>query len=202
MFQESVYFECNSNETSRSESTSRETPYVTSKKPSKSSHKVQQIQGDGSESDNEASAHTMAGPPPKLGNPPTNLKFPCPVGNHKHKVSSCAEFFNFTPLDRWEKIDNNRMCYTCLKPRTVCKGRKCLNTESIPELLKSAVCASWVESKGLSLFSIFFCKQKQHGDSRAQVSDLKKELEKYIGIWEQQSWIQRYNFLLTIFSKD
>ena len=35
--------------------------------------------------------------------------------------------------------------------------------------------------KGLALFSIFFCKQKQHGDSRAQLSDIRKELEKYIG---------------------
>ena len=148
------------------------------------------------------STHAVAGPPLKPWNSPANLKFPCLLRNHKHEVSSCTEFFNFTPLDIWEKIEKNRMCYTCLKPRTVYKGRKCLNIGSVPEVLKCAVCASWAESKGLSLFSVFFCKQKQHGDSRAQVSDLKKELEKYIGIWEQQSWIQRYNFLLTIFSKD
>ena len=30
-------------------------------------------------------------------------------------------------------------------------------------------------------FSIFFCKQKIHGDSRAQLSNIRKELEKYIG---------------------
>ena len=36
-------------------------------------------------------------------------------------------------------------------------------------------------SKGLALFSIFFCKQKQHGDSGAPLADLKKELENYIG---------------------
>ena len=58
------------------------------------------------------------------------------------------------------------------------KGRKCLNSESVPQVLKCAVCA---ESKGSSPFSVFFCKQKHHGDLRAQVSDLKKELEKYIG---------------------
>ena len=38
-----------------------------------------------------------------------------------------------------------------------------------------------MELKGLAPFSIFFCKQKQHGDSRAQLIDLRKELEKYIG---------------------
>ena len=35
--------------------------------------------------------------------------------------------------------------------------------------------------KGIGPFSIFFCKQKQHGDSRAPLPDLKKELERYIG---------------------
>ena len=29
-------------------------------------------------------------------------------------------------------------------------------------------------------FSMVFCKQKIHGDSRAQLSDIRKELEKYI----------------------
>ena len=36
-------------------------------------------------------------------------------------------------------------------------------------------------SKGFALFSIFFCKQKQHRDSRALLADLKKEIENYIG---------------------
>ena len=31
------------------------------------------------------------------------------------------------------------------------------------------------------MFSIFFCKQKEQGDSRAQLAELKRELEKYIG---------------------
>ena len=141
-------------------------------------NKVQQIQDDESDSDNEVSAHAIAGPPPKPWNPLSGLKFPCPLRNHKHKVSSCVEFFNLTPSDRWEMIEKNKMCYTCLKPRTVCKGRRCLNTANVPEVLKCAVCAWWAESKGSSLFSIFFSKQKQHGDSRAQLS---KELEKYIG---------------------
>ena len=73
------------------------------------------------------------------------------------------------------------MCYSCLKPKTICKGRKCHHVSSVPEVLKCAICASWAESKGLALFSIFFCKQKQNGDSRAQLTDLQKELEKYIG---------------------
>ena len=37
------------------------------------------------------------------------------------------------------------------------------------------------ESKGLAPFSIFFCKQKLHGESRAQLIDIRKDLEEYFG---------------------
>ena len=73
------------------------------------------------------------------------------------------------------------MCYSCLKPKTVCRGRQFSFVGSVPEVLKCAICASWAESKGLALFSIFFFKLKQHGDSKAKLTDLRKELEKYIG---------------------
>ena len=73
------------------------------------------------------------------------------------------------------------MYFSCLKPRSICKSRRCNNVASVPEILKCAVCASWAESKGLASFSICFCKQKQYGDSRALLAELKKELEKYIG---------------------
>ena len=41
--------------------------------------------------------------------------------------------------------------------------------------------AAWAESKGLAPFSIFFCKNKNPNSSRAPLSNLKTELEKYIG---------------------
>ena len=43
------------------------------------------------------------------------------------------------------------------------------------------MCASWAESKGLAPFRILFCKNKNHSSSRAPLSSLKTELEKYIG---------------------
>ena len=58
---------------------------------------------------------------------------------------------------------------------------KCENIESIPEILKCAVCATWAEPRGLAPFSIFFCKNKLHSSSRAPLPDLKTKLEKYIG---------------------
>ena len=84
-------------------------------------------------------------------------------------------------MDRWDKIETGRMCYTCLKPKNVCKSRKCENIASVPEVLKCSICATWAESRGLAPFSIFFCKNKMHSSSRASLTDLKSELEKYIG---------------------
>ena len=57
----------------------------------------------------------------------------------------------------------------------------CLFTDKIPEVLKCALCASWTESKGLAPFSIFFCRRKKHGESRALLNVLRAALEKYIG---------------------
>ena len=73
------------------------------------------------------------------------------------------------------------MCFSCLKPISICKIRSCNNVASVPEILKCTVCASWAVPKGLARFSIFFCKQKQHRGSRTLLIDLKKELENYIG---------------------
>ena len=91
------------------------------------------------------------------------------MANHKHEVRTCAEFFALSPLDHWENRDKGRMCFSCLKPKTICKSRKCTNYTNVPEVLKCAVCDSWALSKGLALFSIFFCKQKEHGEFYSSV---------------------------------
>ena len=112
-FKKVCVIERNTNETTRSESTPRETPAGISKKPLKSSHKVQQIQDDESESENEISTLAVAGPPPKPWNPPANLKFSCPLGNHKHEVSSFNLISLISPL--W--ADGKRLRRTgCVTP--------------------------------------------------------------------------------------
>ena len=151
------------------------------KKPVKSSHKVQIQDRDYLDTEPEVGIHATLVPTPRsTWNPPAGLKFPCPVGNHKHEVSTCPDFFNFSPMDRWEKIEKRRMCYSCLKPKNICKSRKCENIKSIPEILKCAVCATWAEPRGLAPFSIFFCKNKLHSSSMTPLPDLKAELEKYL----------------------
>ena len=107
------------------------------KKITKSSHKVQIQERDYSDTESEVGIHaTLNSTPRNTWNPLSGVKFPCPIENHKHEVSKCPDFFNLSPMDRWEKIENGRMCYTCLKPKFVCKFRKCENIASVPEILK------------------------------------------------------------------
>ena len=39
-----------------------------------------------------------------------SLRFPCPLANHKHEVSTCLEFFSFSPAERWNKMDKGKLC--------------------------------------------------------------------------------------------
>ena len=137
-----------------------------------------------------------------MWNPPAGLKFPCPIGNHKHEVSTCPDFFNFSPVDRWDKIETGRMCYTCLKPKNVCKSRKCENIARVPEVLKCAICVTWAESRGLAPFSIFFSKNKTHSSSQASLTDLKTELEKYIGKLGTTVVDSKIHFFVNFFRKN
>ena len=68
------------------------------------------------------------------------------------------------------------MCFACLDPRGACKLRICINPSKVPKDLKCTQCALWAESKYLALFSIFFCKRREHRDSRASPSEIKSAL--------------------------
>ena len=84
----------NTNKNSRSDPTPKEVQNISVKKIIKSTHKVFQQEDESSGSENEATVHSMTGPASKPWNPPPGLKFPCPLTNHKHEVSTCAEFFS------------------------------------------------------------------------------------------------------------
>ena len=108
-------------ESSRSDPTPKEVQNIGVKKMIKSKHQVLQQEDESSCSENEATIQVMSGPAPKPWKPPPRLKFPCLLTNHKHEVSTCAEFFSLSPLNCWDKIEKSRMCFSCLKPRSVCK---------------------------------------------------------------------------------
>ena len=182
-FKRICIIERNTCESARTDSAPVDSSSTGSKKVAKSSHKVTVQEKEYSDTESEVGIHATSSATPRKPwwDPPAGLKFPCPVGNHKHEVSSCAEFFNLSPLDRWEKIEHGRMCYTCLKPKTVCKTRKCEYRAGVPEILTCALCAAWAEPQAMAPFSIFFCRNKYHSSARAPLSALRAELEKYIG---------------------
>ena len=155
-FKKVCVIERNTNECSRSNPMPKEVQVTAVKKSVKSLYKVQQQEEEDSGSDTEPPVYTVAGSNSKPWNPPAGLKFPCPMADYKHEVSKCTEFFALSPVDRWEQIYNGKMCFSCLKSKTVCKSRKCINHPNVPKALKCTLCASWVESKGLASFSIFF----------------------------------------------
>ena len=109
------------------------------------------------------------------------LKFLCPIGNHKHELATCPEFFSFSPAERWGKMEKGKICYACLLPKDVCVTKRCKFENKVPETLKCQGCAPWACSKDLAPFSILFCRNKEHAQLRAPFPEMKKDLEKYIG---------------------
>ena len=107
---------------------------------------------------------------PTLWNLSAKLKFPCPLIDHNHEIRKCKEFFDLSPRDRWEKLEKNRMGFSCLEPKRVYKLKICMNHINVPKV-----------SKSLALFSFFCCRRKEHGDTRASPSEIKDALESYIG---------------------
>ena len=83
----------NMNERSRSDPIPKEVQNAALKTVAKFTYKVLQQEGDSSGSETEPTIHEMSGPAPKPWNPQPGLKFPCPMANHKHEVSTCADFF-------------------------------------------------------------------------------------------------------------
>ena len=112
---------------------------------------------------------------------PANLKFPCPLGNHKHEMSTCSEFFLFNPAERWSKMDKGKICYSCLSPKNICTTHHCSFEAKILETLKCQGCAPWAPSKNLAPFCILLCRNKEHAKLQASFQDMKKDLEKYLG---------------------
>ena len=96
-------------------------------------------------------------------------------------MAACSEFFSYTPTERWTKIDRSRICFCCLKPKRSCQPKNCVNVATVPDVLKCSDCASWATTKGLAPFSILYCRRKEHAETRAPLSDIKANLEKYLG---------------------
>ena len=170
--------ERNANEASRN-SEKNNSPKVQTRNKNTAVFKVREQENSSSEDESRSGSHTVSYHNKQWFNPA--LKFPCPIGNHKHELSNCAEFFAYNPVERWNKMEKGKVCYTCLKPKVNCNSKRCSNEANVPDNLKCPDCASWATKQGLAAFNILFCKNKDHVNSRPAFSILKKEMEKYIG---------------------
>ena len=157
------------------------------KTKNKSSHNVQALDNNSSDEEVIASSHST-----NYHNKqwyPANLKFPCPLGNHKHEMSTCSEFFSLHPAARWEKMERGKICYCCLLPKNVCTPKRCPNEDSVPATLKCDDCKVWARTKRLAPFNVLFCRKRDHGANRAAFASMKKDMEKYIESLEPRLWI-------------
>ena len=161
-FKKVCIVERNTNGSSGSIPNLKDVQSSTINKTVRSTYKVQRQDKDDSENDQETSVLAVRErePNPYPWNPSTELKFSCPITGHKQEVSKCKEFFDMSPEDRWEKLKKGRMCFSCLKPRGVCKLRKCVNHPKVSKALKCTQCASWRESKGLARIAFSFVNKR------------------------------------------
>ena len=109
------------------------------------------------------------------------LKFPCPIKNHQHEISTCGDFFAFSPVERWAKMDKGKICYTCISPKDQCSSKRCGFESRVPESLKCQGCAPWAKANQLGPLNILFCRKREHANQRAPFQEMKKDMEKYLG---------------------
>ena len=93
------------------------------------------------------SFHGTSGYSPKQNWYPTGLKFPCPLNNHNHETMVCTQFFALFPKDRWDKIEKRKVCWTCMKPKDVCLGPKCIFYKKVLEILICPACKEVADKK-------------------------------------------------------
>ena len=145
---------------------------------SKSVHKVEE-EGNNSDTEKDSGVFSTSFHNTKWYQ--AGLKFPCPLKGHQHEMTTCADFFSLSPTERWSRMEKGKVCYTCLKPKDVCSTKRCGFDTKIPDTLKCQGCAPWALANKLAPLSILFCRKREHANLRAPFSDMKKDLEKYLG---------------------
>ena len=133
-----------------------------------------------SSGDEDPAIHAAAWTPPPLWFPP-GMRFPCPLDTHNHEMSDCKTWLSLTPSERWDKSKTRRICYCCLKPKSVCNERKCIFMKSVPDTLICHGCKKYAKENNFAPSNIMLCRKINHGQGRARFDDIKKTLDKYLG---------------------
>ena len=101
-------------------------------------------------------------------------------------------------------IERRRICFTCIQPKSVCNGRRCIVQESVPIGLLCKGCELDAVAKGWAPLNILLCRKKEHAQLRAPWGDIRKDLEKYFGKLstgsEENSVKVQCNFICNVFT--
>ena len=133
-----------------------------------------------SDEDDLKEVHTATYVPPAPWYPP-GMKFPCPLSSHNHEMAECKEWLSMTPTERWENTKVRRICYACLRPKSVCNERKCKFFKGIDQMITCQGCVEYASANGWAPFSILMCRKRKHAEVRAKYPDIKRTLDKYLG---------------------
>ena len=94
---------------------------------------------------------------------------------------ACTQFFALCSKDRWDKIEKRKVCWTCMRPKDVCLGPKCIFHKKVPEILICPACKEVADKKEWTPLNIIYCRKVEHKDLRAPIAEIKKAWEKYLG---------------------
>ena len=88
-----------------------------------------------------------------------------------------------TPTNRQKlaKKSQRRLCWSCLKPHSVC-NRRCGQDSRVCDTIKCQGCIPFAKEKGTAPLSVFFCKNPDHNSYRPDAETLFKELKKYLKV--------------------
>ena len=108
-------------------------------------------------------------------------KYPCILPGHDHSIVKCKEFFSKESAERVNarKISGIKHCAVCLQSSNSCKGGKCSNISSVPDILICRDCKqiNMIDRKR-PCYSVLFCLSPTH--RKPTDLDVMTALESYI----------------------
>ena len=111
---------------------------------------------------------------PKQNCYPQGLKSQFPLSNHKHETMVITQFFALCPKNRLEKIEHRKVCWTCMKPKDICLGPKCIFYKKVLEVPICPVCKKIADKKDWTAFNIVYCSKGEPKDWQLHLKRLKR----------------------------
>ena len=111
----------------------------------------------------------------------SDFKYPCILPGHNHSIGKCKEFFNIESSERVDarKISKIKHCAICLQSSNSCRGGKCFNVNSVPDVLLCHDCKQInLIDKKRPCYSVLFCLSQSH--KKPKKSDVFRALKSYI----------------------